>query len=80
MSECLLRFVFLSRGRFFFKSAPISAAGAFRQKVLPPEGRQRQRGHQPQEDMRGTEDGIDEAATKRPNDFVLQQGMSMRSL
>ena len=40
MSECLLRFGVFSRGRRFFFgfSSEISAAGAFRQKVLPPEG------------------------------------------
>ena len=40
MSECLLRFgVFFSRGLCFFGfAADICAAGAFRQKGLPPEG------------------------------------------
>ena len=39
MSECLLRFGVFSRGRRFLGfSAEMSAAGAFRQKVLPPEG------------------------------------------
>ena len=39
MSECLLRFGVFSCGRRFWGfSAEISAAGAFRQKVLPPEG------------------------------------------